>query len=369
MDRGSLILETSASMNQPHLNINRVYFMIHPTCWAEHPDGPPDSFVQSGRNLSDWYAAANWEKQVNRRQKELIDRIGPDEALVIFPIGSSPSMRDLEEHGQAILGRRCLVLRTPVPAAPSFQNGGPNPVRRFLDGEDPEEARAFWDVVPHRFRDELVAEFRRTAEAWGWDWTPSVLRVTAGNWLYAKEIADEFEARGLEVDPPTVSSVAFGEGFEQCAVSWKSMVADYLGWAGAIENSFDLSVSAAHVLFDARFKERLALERDIRLFLWEKSHGRHLGLYVRARSRLGDPHFDAHVPLDGAVLEAWGGREKLWPAERPSLSVENGRLRVPGLSGMPKATDDETCYLVGCNLPYKQFRDLLAGAAVTERYW
>ena len=355
-------------MSQPRLNINRIYFMIHPTCWAEHLDGPPDHFVQSGGTLSDWYAAVNWEKQVNGRQKELIDRMGPDEALIICPIGSSPAMRDLEEHGQAVLGRRCLILSTPVPATPRFQKGVPDPLRRFLDGEDPEEARTFWDVVPHRIRDELAAEFRRAADAWGWDWTPGVLRVTAGNRLYAQEIADEFEARGLEVDPVTVSSVAFGEGFEECAVSWKSLVADYLGWDGAIENSFDLSVSGAHVLFDARLKERLALERDIRLFLWEKSQGRYLGLYMRARTRLGDPHFDAHVPLDGAVLEAWGIRDKLWPAEHPSLSVENGRLRVPVLSGMPKDTHDETCYLVGCNLPYQRFRDLLAGAAVTERY-
>lgn len=175
--------------------------------------------------------------------------------------------------------------------------------------------------MPPRFHDELSAEFRPTGEVWGWDWNPGALRVTAGNRLYAQEIADEFEARGLEVDLESVKALAFGEGFEQCAVWWKSMVTDYLGWNNAIENRFDLSVSGASVLFDAGFKERVALERDIRLFLWEKPHGRHLGLYMRARSRLGDPHFDAHVPLDGAVLEAWGIREKLWPSGAESLNV------------------------------------------------
>jgi hypothetical protein len=36
---------------------------------------------------------------------------------------------------------------------------------------------------------------------------------------------------------------------------------------------------------------------------------------------------------------------------------------------MPKNPDDETCYLVGCNLSYEGFRDLLAGASFSERYW
>ena len=112
------------------------------------------------------------------------------------------------------------------------------------------------------------------------------MKVLAGNRVYADEIARESTRLGWEIDPNTVESVAFGEGFEQCAMAWKAMVGDYLGWARPIENDFQLSVSGAPCLFDAQFRERLDLDHDIRLFLWEKPNNLWLGFYARCRGRL-----------------------------------------------------------------------------------
>ena len=181
------------------------------------------------------------------------------------------------------------------------------------------------------------------------------------------EIADEFAKRGLEVDPSTVEAEAYGEGFEQCAITWKAMVADYLGWANPIENRFDLSVSGAPVLFDAEFKERLPLESDIRLFLWEKSQGRPMGVFVRARAMLADPSYTVNIPLDGLVLEAWNVRRRIWPEDNTPLAVQNGHLGVPVLSGLRKVDPDlETCYVIGCNVTYDRFRELLASAPISS---
>ena len=129
-------------MTEPRVRIHRIYFMIHPTCWAEHPDGPADSFVESGGNLFDWYVAANWEVRANHEQKELLDRMAPNEALVIVPIGSGPAMRDLEAHAAWVLGHRCLILGPPVPATPGMPDTA-EPVSRFLEDDTLEEHRTF----------------------------------------------------------------------------------------------------------------------------------------------------------------------------------------------------------------------------------
>ena len=131
------------------------------------------------------------------------------------------------------------------------------------------------------------------------------------------------------------------------------------------ENNFHLSISGAQVLFDAHFQERLSLENDIRLFLWQKSHGVPLGLFARAQARLAERDYDAEVPLDGAVLEAWGVRERMWPGSDSALEVRDGCLVVPVFSATTKRRD-ETCYLLGCNVSYDRFRDLLANATIKQ---
>ena len=356
-------------MEETPVMVDKVYFMIHPCAWAANPDGPPERYEETGRNHSDWYSALKWEKAVNRRQHGLIDSIGPNEALVIYPIGASAAMRELEEHGKNALGRRCVIARPPssVPLhhEPKVLHEMDEPIRHFLEDEHMEGRDAFWEYVPPELIEEVKTEIRQASEKGGYDWNPSALNVVVINHMYAREISDEFKKRGLVVDPATVQAEAFGEGFEQCAVVWKSMVPGHLKWAHPVENNFDLSVSGAPVLFDASFRERLSLDNDIRLFLWEKSHGLTLGLFVRAQARLADPSYDVEVPLAGIVLEAWGISEKVWPGRDSPLEVRDGRLVIPVLSGTYKRRD-ETYYLLGCDVSYEQFRNILANATIIE---
>ena len=348
------------------INIQRVFFMIHPTCWAEFPDGPPESFVQNGGNLSDFYAASNWEKRVNQKQKEFISKMLEDDVLIIYPIGKSNEMRELISYAERILGTRCLVIKSDVYREPEQLEEMDDPIRHFLEDEDMEGRSEFWDILPVSEREDMIKEIREACEVSGYNWRPAALKVVQGNRLYAMEIKEEFRKRGFEVDPSTVESESFGEGFEQCAVDWKSMLSDYLGWTNPIENRFDLSVSGAPILFDADFRERLSLESDIRLFLWEKSQGRPMGLFVRARARLEDPSYFVHVPIEGVSLEGWNVTgHKVWPSENPSLAVQNGNLRVPVLSGTRKVSSElQTCYLIGCDTAYDRFRELLYTATI-----
>ena len=95
--------------------ISKVSFLIHPVCWdlalAEggrmRPDFRYQSFTYRGGAWYDeqeFYEILEWERRVNQKQKEYIRAMGPDEALVIYPIGNRPAMQALENEGAEAAG-------------------------------------------------------------------------------------------------------------------------------------------------------------------------------------------------------------------------------------------------------------------------
>ena len=106
-------------MAEQTTRIDRIYFLIHPCCWsmADNPD--PDYLKTYGVHPSEWFAARNLERETNRKQKELIQSMGPNEALIIYPIGQSEPMLDLIATGESALGPRCIVQQAPCCEAPA----------------------------------------------------------------------------------------------------------------------------------------------------------------------------------------------------------------------------------------------------------
>ena len=345
------------------MDITRIHFLIHPCCWAMSDAPDPDYLKTYGVLASEWYAARNLERKVNRRQKELIESLGPDEAMVVYPIGRSEPMRELIAAGRRQLDSRCIVLESLVCSAPAQLLDMQEPIRHFLDDEEMEGRQAFWDVVPESLRPEIEQEIRDACEAIGYDWSPHALKVVQGNRLYAREIAAAFEERELVIDRESVTAEAFGEGFEQCAMTWKLMIPGYLGWRQPIRNVYDLSVSGFRTLFDAHFRERIDLDGGISLFLWEKWHGLPLALFQRAAERLADARLYASLPVDGGAFEVWSDRQPIWPAADTPLCAEDGLLRVPVKSGSRKY-DLDNCYILGAGYPYDGFREMLLGAEI-----
>ena len=346
--------------------IDKFYFLIHPCCWAM-ADKPDPSYLETyGVLASEWYAARNLERETNRRQKELMRSMGPNEAMIIYPIGQSEPMLDLIATAERELGPRCIVQTAPCCEAPAQLKDMSEPIRHFLDDKEMEGRQAYWDVLPEALRPEVEQEIRDACEVIGYDWGPGALKVVQGNRAYAAEFAEAFEQRGLLVDPETVTAEAFGEGFEQCAMTWKLMVPGYLGWRNPIRNIYDLSVSGFRSLFDAQFKERIDLDNDINLFLWEKWHGLPLAFFQRAAERLADPRYYANLPVGDNALEVWEARKPIWPAKDSPLSKENGVLRIPVKSGSRKYSSCDDCYLLGASYTYDEFRDMLLSAEITS---
>jgi len=345
--------------------INKVFFLIHPCCWALTDEPGAEYMETTGVLPSEWYAARNLEREVNRKQKEFIQRMGADEVLIIFPSGDSAPMRELIATAERELGERCLIPQPPVRAVPPQMLEMEEPIRHFLEDEEMEGRDAFWEVVQPPLLAEMKREIRDACSAIGYDWSPHVLRVVLESRLCARELATALAARELSVDPATVEAEAFGEGFEQCAMTWKALLPGYLGWHKPIENNYDLSVSGFTLLFNSSFRERIDLAGDIRLFLWEKWYGIPVAFMVRASARLADRRTFVEIPTDLGIFEVWSERKTVWPAAAWPFGADKGILRVPVMTALGRFPGLNRCYLIGSSFSYDEFRDLLLNASIS----
>jgi hypothetical protein len=241
-----------------------------------------------------------------------------------------------------------------------------SPIESFINDDNLEGKADFLRDVPPEIHSELVSEIKEAGKVRGYNWSIAVLKVIYYNRLSAMYIQKQFQEQGLYYDANTIESEAFGEGFEQCAVTWKAMLVPYLGLARPADNIFDLSVSGAPFLLKAKFRERVKLSNDVRLFLWEGEDNHPIGLYVRSWCRLKDPQFYARIPLERFSLEVWDLSAKCWPAEKSSLKSENGFLNVPALNGIRRDAADGSFYLIGTDISFEMFRRRLMKAEISE---
>ena len=291
--------------------------------------------------------------------------MGPDEAMIIFPIGQSKPMLDLIDTAERELGPRFLIPECPITMEPAQLKDMSEPIRHFLDDEELEGRDAYWDVIPESLRPEIEKEIRDTCEANGYDWNPAALKVVGTSRLVARKLASMFEQRGLVVDPETITAEAFGEGFEECAMTWKLLIPGYMGWRNPVRNIYELSVSGQPITFGTRFKERIDLDNNISLFLWEKWYDLPLAFVQRAAERFTDPRHYVNLPVGEKAVEIWESRKVIWPAKDSPLTEEDGVLRVPVKSGSRKDYGQDACYLLGAGYTYDDFRSMLLGAEIT----
>ena len=353
------------------LTINRICFLFHPVCWRMHGEKPP-----AGADPENWAACYNRELRVNELQKQFISRLPENAALVLFPIGTGPAMRALEEHATKTLGRRCVIVRRPGKDPPRSWAKLTDPIGEFLQNPSLDGRAEFLSAIPAEIQSELTTELNQISKSDRQGWNVSVLEVLYYSRMCALDIERAFAARNLVYDPAVVRSEAFGEGFEQCAMTWKQMLVPYLGLAHPAENNFDLSVSGAPFLVDAVLKQRIRLSHDLRLYLWEAVDGRKIAMYCRAWCRLKDPQLYARVALDDLSLVVREVHDKeCWPAaDDPALGlqVEAGHLRVPVFNGIRRdfdwrhavQTDEEACYLIADNISLEAFRKRLLDSRI-----
>ena len=364
--------------------IRRMTWIVHPYCWSMFGDGVP-----AGADPERWKACLTWERDNHKKYMEMISRMEADEAVIIYPIGSSPPMRELQEHAQSELGDRCVVVKRSS-VDPNFLLDVKDPIRKYLDDAAlPGKSEWIKQMLtssgtfpePEGLAKELEQEVREACQQIGYDWRPESLEVLYYNRLIAHEIEQTLIDRNLVYDPQTVKCTALGEGFEQCAMTWKGLLPAYLGLSNPIENDPKLSVTGQpHVVF-GKFQERVDLGNDIRLFLWEGPEGEAVALFTRASFRWIDPLQFANVSLKELDLEVSkveinqidGSRANqistitLGPRFDPSpaFQPDPDHLRVPIFAGSRRG-GDHAYYIVAPGVDHAAFRQQLLAANVVE---
>ena len=181
--------------------IDKLYFMFHPVCWRMHGPKPP-----AGADPQNWTACYTRELRVNEAQKKFISQMKTNAALVLFPIGTSPPMRALEEHASQELGRRCIIVRREGKDPPRSWANLANPIERFLNDPHLEGRAEFLKGVPSEIQAELETEIRKALVVRTGKCNISVLDVVYYSRLCAMDIQSELKKHNLFYDPATVRS-------------------------------------------------------------------------------------------------------------------------------------------------------------------
>jgi hypothetical protein len=347
------------------LDISKIYFMYHPICWSmqmqgdvpgKHIPKPHDVFLETFAR----------EVAVVKRQKQLMREMKPDEVMVIFPNGYSRAMFIIEQYATEILGRRCIIIKGVHPGYPSAWNKLDNPVGSLLDDETLEGRDEWFKDVPPQLVKELLAEIREANAKEGIKVGLPAVEVAFTSRIFAHEILEKMEDRRLRY-AANVSGESFGEGFEECAMTWKQMLVPYLGIEGSVPNQYDLSVSGAKFLLRAELKERLPLANDIFLYLWEDEQGSPIGMFARARCRITDSPYYVNVQVEDPKVEVWGyGGAKFYPREGATMKPVEGKLRLNVFSAIRREPDGLFYLRGGADTTYAQFKQNMLDAAIVQ---
>ncbi|MBM3239194.1 hypothetical protein FJZ31_23110 [Candidatus Poribacteria bacterium] len=354
--------------------INKIFWCIHPYCWSMYSDIP------NGCDPKLWNAILAWELRVHDLHLNFVSNMKPDEALILYPIGNSEPMRKLIEHSQKTRRKRFVLVDWQC-ASMEFLANVSDPIHRFLDEEElPGKHQFIHNMltdfgrrkVSEGLAEEIEAEIKEACGTIGYDWSYQALKVIYYNRVLALEFEKKFRDQCLVYAPQQVKCVAFGEGFEQCAMTWKAMLPYYMGLTNPIENDFELSVSGAPFLTSARFKELIILSNDVRLFLWEGEDSQFIALFCRAKACLKDSQLFAHIPLEGMHLAVRGvspDETQHWPVKHPFQSVLKswrGHLLVPIMSALRRNKADEPHYLLASGISLEDFRRQLVNAEINR---
>jgi hypothetical protein len=310
-------------------------------------------------------AAYHREVMVAQRIKDLMRALKPNEVMVVYPIGGHALMKDLETHGAKVLGNRCIILRRQSKDPPAEWADLKQPIKQFLDAAELPGREEFLRDIPPAVRAELEREIRAACLIHGYDWNTAALEVVYTSRMYALDIEQALAKAGMYLDPATTQSEAFGEGFEECAMTWKAMVVPYLGLQHPALNNWDLSVGGA--VFLKKLRQRVELDNQICLFIWDGVDGSLYALFARAWTRLAEPRYRVYLPVAGTELELWSQIKygsKLWPGPESAFRPEAGRLELPVFNSIRRDAGDQPVYIRAVNLTPAAFRQHLLKARI-----
>lgn len=328
-------------MEQTH--ITKLHFLIHPFCYAIYedtgevfPNDPP--FFDNGR----FGRYVEYERGLRVRWYDAISGMGPEDALVILPIGSFRTQDDLERHARQSLGPRCIILPT-NPFQPAKVSPSAEPEFRMGVADD------------------LLTAFQSR----GHEWKLQDMKIAVDYRGQAWQVLASCRDQGLCFDPATVNAEAWGESFDGCVTKWSNGLGTYLGLQKPVEKEFAMTIPDAPFLLTARSVERVRVSGSVRLFLFEGSDSRPLGLFLKTEHHVWDKLLVVRLPVDSAGMEVRRKtNEKVWPAAEGALPIVDGAVEVPIYGG---SYSDDPTYIFGEGVRMAEFRERLMALVIAEK--
>ena len=330
-------------------HIDKIYILMHPVAYVP----PLEQILKNWQLESPESGAWFWqrEREVRPKQDELIRNLKGNEALVLYPIGSSPQMLELEALVRDTLGRRGVIL----PRDPGVG------------------LKEDWPKMGVGIQAQIADDIRRMTATHGYAWNAAEIKVIMFSRWMAYRIEQGFKEAELSYDPNTVEVEAFGESFDGCVSHWTSMTASFLGLANPVIKNYELSVPDLGLLSRASFVEHVVLTDKTVLYLWQDHDGTPIGLFSRGAHRAWEPARYARFHANGwHVTVRTKVNHEVWPSlggETKSVHVELGvvtvRVHVGTRREIPYGDEPLCVFAHGVNM--QDFRPALINAELTTQ--
>jgi hypothetical protein len=177
---------------------------------------------------------------------------------------------------------------------------------------------------------------------------------------WSEGLKAQFRSRGLAYDPQQLRIVACGQQWGGCLTKYSIFMARYLGVAKPAEIRPDLSPYAGYPL-KATFRECIAMDRHVQLFLFETDDGRPMAQFLDGLRGVGEPPHIATIPLDASQVDL--------VAVPPSENQHVQQVANPTATGSLMVDVGDGCRpviatVLGKKMSFEDFRAALAKATI-----
>ena len=265
--------------------------------------------------------------------EELITREGrnAENAICVLSNADNRFMRTLNGWAQDAFGDRCIL--DPIDEGPETQVLLAEDLRRTFGGRG-----SYTEWIPYEI------------------WTSSMARK------WTEGLKRELQERGHTYEPEALTVEACGQQWAGCLAKYSIFMPKYLGATKTTDTNAALSPDAGWPL-KAEFVERIAMDRQVWLFLFRTADGLPMAQYMDGLRAVWEPPHVVAVSIDPKRVEV--------VTSSPNRYLEpTGKAQV--LEGAVVMDVGDGCHpafttLIGRDVPFDEFRDALAAGQVAPR--
>ena len=263
-----------------------------------------------------------------KKWEKFMAEFGPDEENVISILPNEPKqINDLHELARKHFGSRCIF---------DPDDFGPN--TKALIADDLER---------------LFACRGRLNE-----WGPYEIWTSNNARRWTEGIKKTLIENGLTYDPEYLNFITCGCQWAGCLTKYSAFMAKYLGLNRIADIYMEL-VPGAGFPFDATFRERVILDRNVQLFLFEATDGRPMAQFHDGLRGVWEPPHTATVTIDPHKIEL-----NTTPVAHPSAYVATRYLKDGFVANVIDGCFCGITTILGCYISYDEFKDALTQAVI-----